>query len=107
MTPEFKEKIDALIAEHKVVLFMKGYKTQPACGFSNRVVSMLNEIDIPYHDVNIFDDPELRSGMKDYSSWPTFPQIYIDGEFVGGCDIVIEQYQNGELQEAIEVAMAS
>ena len=103
MEPQFKERIDKLLSEHKIVLFMKGYKTQPMCGFSARVVSMLSELDVEYHTENIFDDPEMRSGMKDYSNWPTFPQLYVDGEFVGGCDIVTGMFQDGSLHSMLGV----
>ena len=103
MTPEFKEKIDKLIADKKIVLFMKGYKHQPMCGFSARVVSMLSELEVDYHSENIFDDPELRAGMKEYSSWPTFPQLYVDQEFVGGCDIVTGMFQDGSLHSMLGV----
>ena len=103
MTPEFKEKIDNLIAENKIVLFMKGYKHQPMCGFSSRVVGMLSELEVEYHSENIFDDPEIRSGMKDYSNWPTFPQLYVDKEFVGGCDIITGMFQDGSLHTLLGV----
>lgn len=103
MDPQFKERIDKLLSDHKIVLFMKGYKTQPMCGFSARVVSMLSELEVDYHSENIFDDPEMRSGMKDYSNWPTFPQLYIDGEFVGGCDIVTGMFQDGSLHTMLGV----
>ena len=77
MNPEFKEKIDKLIESNKIVLFMKGNKLQPQCGFSARVVGMLTELGVDYHDENIFADPEVRSGMKEYSSWPTIPQLFV------------------------------
>ncbi|MEC7987534.1 MAG: Grx4 family monothiol glutaredoxin [Myxococcota bacterium] len=103
MESSFKERIDNLIEEHKIVLFMKGYKHQPMCGFSARVVSLLNEMGVDYHTENIFDDPDLRSGMKEYSSWPTFPQLYVDKEFVGGCDIVTGMFQSGDLHKLLNV----
>lgn len=107
MTPEVKARIDKLVSENKVMVFMKGSKLMPQCGFSNNVVQILNTLGVPYETLDILADPEIRQGIKEYSSWPTIPQIYIDGEFVGGSDIAIELYQNGELQQMVEVAMAS
>ena len=86
---------------------MKGSKLMPQCGFSHNVVQILNTLGVPYETVDILADPEVRQGIKEYSNWPTIPQIYIDGEFVGGSDIAIELYQNGELQQMVEVALAS
>lgn len=107
MTPELKERIDNLLKENKIVVFMKGNKLMPQCGFSNNVVQILNTLGVPYQTVDILDDWEIRQGIKEYSSWPTIPQVYINGEFVGGSDILIELYQKGELQEMVEVALAS
>ena len=107
MTPEVKAKIDRLVNENKIMVFMKGSKLMPQCGFSNNVVQMLNSLGVPYETVDILAEPEIRQGIKEYSSWPTIPQIYIDGEFVGGSDIAIELYQSGELQQMVEVALAS
>lgn len=107
MTPEVKAKIDQLVKENKVMVFMKGSKLMPQCGFSNNVVQILNTLGVPYETVDILADPEIRQGIKEYSNWPTIPQIYIDGEFVGGSDIAIELYQTGELQQMVEVALAS
>ena len=107
MTPEVKAKIDKLVSENKIMVFMKGSKLMPQCGFSNNVVQILNTLGVPYETVDILADPEIRQGIKEYSSWPTIPQIYIDGEFVGGSDIAIELYQSGELQQMVEVALAS
>ena len=107
MTPEVKAKIDRLVNENKVMVFMKGSKLMPQCGFSNNVVQILNTLGVPYETVDILADPEIRQGIKEYSNWPTIPQIYIDGEFIGGSDIAIELYQNGELQQMVEVALAS
>ncbi len=101
MTPEFKARIDTLLNENRVVLFMKGDKQQPACGFSFRVVSMLNEFELDYATVNVLADTEVRSGMKEYSSWPTFPQLYVESELVGGCDIITQMFQSGELAEML------
>lgn len=79
----------------------------PQCGFSNNVVQILNSLGVPYETVNVLDDYEIRQGIKEYSNWPTIPQVYINGTFVGGSDILIEFYQSGELQQMVEVALAS
>ncbi len=107
MTPETQEKIDNLIQENKIMVFMKGNKLMPQCGFSNNVVQILNTLAVPFETVDVLSDPEIRQGIKEYSNWPTIPQVYIDGQFVGGSDILIELYQNGELQQLVEVALAS
>jgi len=107
MTPELKERIDNLLQENKVLVFMKGSKLMPQCGFSNNVVQILNTLGIPYQTVDVLADPEIRQGIKEYSNWPTIPQVYINGEFIGGSDIMIELYQKGELQQKVEVALAS
>lgn len=79
----------------------------PQCGFSNNVVQILNMLGIPFETLDVLADAEIRQGIKEYSNWPTIPQVYVNGEFVGGSDIMIELYQNGELQEMLEVALAS
>ncbi|WGV26950.1 Grx4 family monothiol glutaredoxin [Halotia branconii] len=107
MTPETKEKIDNLLQQNKIMVFMKGNKLMPQCGFSNNVVQILNTLGVPFETVDVLADPEIRQGIKEYSSWPTIPQVYIDGQFIGGSDILIELYQKGELQEMVEVALAS
>ncbi|OKH36016.1 monothiol glutaredoxin, Grx4 family [[Phormidium ambiguum] IAM M-71] len=107
MTPELKERIDNLVQENKVLVFMKGSKLMPQCGFSNNVVQILNTLGIPYQTVDVLADPDIRQGIKEYSNWPTIPQVYINGEFIGGSDIMIELYQKGELQQMVEVALAS
>lgn len=108
MTPEeVKEKIDNLIQQNKIMVFMKGSKLMPMCGFSNNVVQIINSLGVPYETFDILEDQEMRQGIKDYSNWPTIPQVYINGEFIGGSDIMIELYQKGELQQKVEVAMAS
>jgi monothiol glutaredoxin len=107
MTPELKERIDNLVKQHKILVFMKGNKLMPQCGFSNNVVQILNTLGVPFDTVDILEDSELRQGIKEYSKWPTIPQVYIDGEFVGGSDVMIELYQKGELQQLVEVALAS
>lgn len=107
MTPETKEKIDNLVQQNKIMVFMKGSKLMPMCGFSNNVVQIINTLAVPYETYDILEDAEVRQGIKEYSDWPTIPQVYINGEFVGGSDILIELYQKGELQQMVEVAMAS
>jgi monothiol glutaredoxin len=107
MTPETKEKIDNLLQQNKIMVFMKGNKLMPQCGFSNNVVQILNTLAVPFETVNVLDDADIRQGIKEYSNWPTIPQVYIDGQFVGGSDILIELYQKGELQQLVEVALAS
>lgn len=92
------EKIQKDINENDVVLFMKGTADFPMCGFSSLVVQVLKQLDVPFKDLNVLDDPELRQGIKDFTNWPTIPQLYIKGEFIGGCDIVREMYESGELQ---------
>jgi monothiol glutaredoxin len=97
MRDEVRKKIEETVSGSKVVLFMKGTKTFPQCGFSARVVQALKKVGEPFIDVNVLADPEVREGIKEFSSWPTIPQLYVNGKFVGGCDIVTELDQNGEL----------
>jgi monothiol glutaredoxin len=94
-----QEKIQEMISNNDVVLFMKGTKDFPQCGFSGRVTMLLKEQGVTYKDVNVLDDPEIREGIKVFSNWPTIPQLYVKGEFVGGCDIINEMHENGELSE--------
>lgn len=107
MTPELKERIDKLVNENKILVFMKGTKLMPQCGFSNNVVQILNTLGVPYETVDVLENYEIRQGIKDYSNWPTIPQVYVNGEFIGGSDVMIELYQKGELQQMVEVALAS
>ncbi|MFT7144148.1 MAG: monothiol glutaredoxin [Alphaproteobacteria bacterium] len=100
MTPELKTKIDELVNGNDIVLFMKGNADFPQCGFSARVAQILAHLNIKYKDINILEDGELREGIKVYSDWPTIPQLYIKGEFIGGCDIICEMFESGELQTA-------
>jgi monothiol glutaredoxin len=92
-----KERIQQLIEKNKVVLFMKGSKSFPQCGFSNAVVEVLKREGVPFETVNVLADPEIRAGIKDFSNWPTIPQLYVNGKFLGGCDIVTEMHQSGDL----------
>lgn len=94
-----KSKIEEILSSNKSVLFMKGTKEQPLCGFSKVVVQMLQSLSIDFKDINVLEDEELRQGLKEYSSWPTYPQLYINKELVGGCDIIMELYESGELEE--------
>jgi monothiol glutaredoxin len=89
------------IANNDVVLFMKGTAKFPQCGFSAQVAQMLNHLGVPYKDVNVLDDMSIREGIKTFTNWPTIPQLYVKGEFVGGCDIVREMFQQGELHQLI------
>ena len=95
---DINKRIDDTVKGSDVVLFMKGSKAFPQCGFSGQVVQILDYIGIDYKDIDVLADEELRAGIKDYSNWPTIPQLYVKGEFVGGCDIVREMFQQGELQ---------
>ena len=90
------------VATNDVVLFMKGSKQMPQCGFSSQVVQMLGYLGVEYKDVDVLESAEIRDGIKSYTNWPTVPQLYVKGEFVGGCDIVREMFQAGELQELLE-----
>lgn len=92
-----KSQIDETVKANDVVLFMKGTKTMPQCGFSNRVAGVLNYMGVEFLDVNVLSNDAIRQGVKDYSDWPTVPQLYVKGEFVGGCDIVTEMTLSGEL----------
>lgn len=92
------DTIRRTVAENDVVLFMKGTADQPQCGFSNQVVRILDHVGVEYVDVNVLADEDIRQGVKDFSDWPTIPQLYVKGEFVGGCDIIREMFQTGELK---------
>ncbi len=100
-------RIKSIVDGDKIVVFMKGSKLMPMCGFSNNVVQILNTLGVPYTTVDVLEDPEVRQGVKEFSNWPTIPQVYVNGEFLGGSDILIEMYQSGELQQLVEVALAS
>ncbi len=99
---DINSRIEERLKTHDVLLFMKGSPDFPQCGFSGQTVAALNAIGKPYAFVNIFEDPEIREGLKLYSNWPTFPQLYVKGELVGGCDIVMEMYHSGELAKLLE-----
>ena len=97
-----KDQIQETVSKHDVVLFMKGTKMMPQCGFSSRVAGILNYMGVEFADVNVLADAEIRQGIKDFSDWPTIPQLYVKGEFVGGCDIVTEMTISGELDGLFE-----
>ena len=101
---DVNDRIRKEIGAAPVVLFMKGTPDFPQCGFSAQTVAALRNIGAKFHYVNIFEDLELRDALKGYSNWPTYPQLYIDGELIGGCDIALEMYRNGELKRLVETA---
>lgn len=107
MDTALKNRIEELIASSPIVVFMKGSKLMPQCGFSNNVVQILQSLGVPFTTFDVLSDYEIRQGIKEYSDWPTIPQVYVKGEFIGGSDILIEMYNSGELREKIEVALAS
>jgi monothiol glutaredoxin len=107
MDATFKQRVDGLVRDNKVLLFVKGTKTFPQCGFSGAVIQIFKEIGAPFECVNVLADQEIRQGMKEYSSWPTFPQVYVGGEFIGGADIVREMHQKGELAPIVQKAAGS
>ena len=104
LSPELRGRLDELVKNNKILLFMKGNKQFPQCGFSARVVQLLNQTGAKYETINVLADPELREGIKEYSDWPTIPQLYINGEFQGGCDIVMEMSASGELAQKVGAA---
>jgi monothiol glutaredoxin len=105
MTEEqIHNKIAAYVKENPIVLFMKGTKQQPMCGFSAQVVQILQEYGVTYEGKNVLDDWDLREGIKSYSNWPTIPQLYVNGKFVGGCDIVMELHRKQELQPVLSAS---
>ena len=95
------EKIKDIISKNDVVLFMKGTPEMPQCGFSMTVSNILKELKVKFSSVNVLADPEIRQGIKEFSNWPTVPQLYVKGEFIGGCDIAKEMYENGELKKKL------
>jgi len=101
MTDIAHDRIKAEITENAVVLYMKGTPVFPQCGFSARVVQILTHVGVPFKGVNVLADAEIRDGIKNFSNWPTIPQLYVKGEFVGGCDIISEMFQAGELQSLL------
>jgi monothiol glutaredoxin len=106
MSEDIRSRIEAMIKGSKVMLFMKGTKQFPACGFSNTVIQILKRESVSFETFNILADAEIRQGLKEYSNWPTYPQLYVDGKFIGGCDIVTELHQSGELSRELIAAGA-
>jgi len=96
------ERIQNDIDSNRVMLYMKGIPEAPMCGFSNTVVAILKQLDVEFGSADVLEDTELREGIKEFSDWPTIPQLYVDGNFIGGCDIVVEMYQSGELQTLLQ-----
>lgn len=96
-----KQRIEDLLKAHKLVLFMKGTPDFPQCGFSGTVVAILRDCGAEFHAVNVLEDQEIRQGIKEYAQWPTIPQLYVGGEFIGGCDIMTEMHRSGQLQKVI------
>jgi monothiol glutaredoxin len=97
-----RDAIAEAISEHKVILFMKGTPEAPACGFSARTVAMLQSLEVPFAAVDVLGDPRIRQELSALSNWPTIPQLFVDGELVGGCDIVTEMYESGELEQSLQ-----
>jgi len=98
------DRIDELVKTNPVVLFMKGTALFPQCGFSSRAIAILDRLGVTYETVDVLQDPEIRQGIKEFSDWPTIPQLYVKGEFVGGSDIMMEMFESGELQQLLEQA---
>ena len=96
------ERIEKEIKSHKVVLFVKGTPQAPQCGFSAATMELFNKLKVPFHSVDVIANPDLRRGLPEYSKWPTFPQVFINGKLVGGCDLVQEMYKNGELEALLK-----
>ena len=103
MNETIKKKIDELIETNEVCLFMKGTPDVPQCGFSLAVSNVLKHLKVDFHGVNVLDDDDLRQGIKQYSDWPTIPQLYVDQKFIGGCDIVKEMFETGELKKVLNI----
>ena len=99
---EANQRIDEIVRQNDIVLFMKGTALFPQCGFSSRAVAILDHLGVSFETVDVLQDPEIRQGIKEYSDWPTVPQLYVKGEFVGGYDIMMEMYEAGELQQLLD-----
>ncbi len=106
MTTELNQRIEQQLNSNPILLYMKGTPDFPQCGFSAQTVAALKQVDADFTYVNIFEDQDVREGLKVYSNWPTFPQLYIKGELMGGCDIVMEMYKNGELKTVVDSALS-
>jgi len=106
MTPEMKQRIETEINKAPLTLFIKGNRDFPMCGFSARVIEVAKAVNCEYNDVNLMEDMDLMEGIAEYENWPTTPLIYVNGEFIGGCDITLEMFESGELQEALKASAA-
>ena len=107
MDASTRSRIEGLVQSSPIFVFMKGSKLMPQCGFSNNVVQILHSLGVSFETFDVLSDPEIRQGIKEFSSWPTIPQVYVKGEFIGGSDILIEMYNAGELKEKLGIALAS
>lgn len=107
MTDDTHARIDALVKANPVVLFMKGSPLFPQCGFSSRAIAILNHLEVEFESVDVLQDQGIRQGIKTYSDWPTIPQLYVDGEFLGGSDIMMEMYESGELKQVLDAQKAA
>jgi len=107
MAQEVHERIESAISNNKIMIFMKGTASFPQCGFSAATVQVFEQLGVPFETADVLSDPELRDAIKRYSNWPTIPQVFIGGKFVGGCDIVRELYENGELKDLVDSALKS
>ena len=107
MDDSTRSRIETLVGSSPIFVFMKGTKLMPQCGFSNNVVQILHSLGVSFETFDVLSDMEIRQGIKEFSSWPTIPQVYVKGEFIGGSDILIEMYNSGELREKLEIALAS
>ena len=102
MDSEIKNKIESMINQNEILLFMKGTPSMPQCGFSAAVVGVLNHMGVKFQSINVLQDQEIREGIKSFSDWPTIPQLYVKGEFIGGCDIVKDMFEKGELKKVLQ-----
>ncbi|MEE3718319.1 Grx4 family monothiol glutaredoxin [Tumidithrix elongata RA019] len=107
MNPIIQTKIEGQINNNKIMIYMKGTPSMPQCGFSAATIQVFSALGYPFETYDILQDPEIRQGIKEFSNWPTIPQVYVNGEFVGGCDIVMEMHKQGELEPLLKEAMAS
>ncbi|MBI4228459.1 MAG: Grx4 family monothiol glutaredoxin [Deltaproteobacteria bacterium] len=105
MSEDIMKKIQYQIEQNKIILYMKGTREVPQCGFSARVVQIIDSYDVPFETVDVLADPEIRQGIKEYSNWPTIPQLYIKGKFIGGCDICMEMDERGDLEPLLREAV--
>lgn len=104
---DVKQQIESAIKENKIMIFMKGNRSFPQCGFSAATVAVFEEIGVPFATADVLSDPELRDAIKQYSNWPTIPQVYVDGKFLGGCDIIREMHESGELAPLVKAAVGN